>query len=265
MVNFSTRKTLFGSKKHKLKASLHTEQSSRRNFIFTIDFLDACRSAKINEQTVKPWSPIYRAHKETVDVAKHQAFTDTVDQTSTYSKGICGEKVFALDPETTPKFISVVKTNEKDPINSDIEIRYDPALAKHDDVTVVFEIKFSVSFKEFYSELSDPIQGKFSFKILCPPKVPLEDSELKTPISFSNAYDIADPDKMVIKVQDVKLKPVACFSVTTYLVHLKGKPQITPGFIKLAKDQTGFEIDTNDRAVLGWYELTTKVQANNDE
>ena len=140
MGNFSTRKTLFGSKKHKLKASLHTEQSSRRNFIFTIDFLDACRSAKINEQTVKPWSPIYRAHKETVAVAKHQAFTDTVDQRSTYSKGICGEKVFALDPETTPKFISAVKTNQSDLINSEIEIRYDPTLASHIDVTVTFEI-----------------------------------------------------------------------------------------------------------------------------
>lgn len=125
--------------------------------------MDVCRSAKIKEQNIVAASPIYRADKESITVAKLTAFVDSVDLTGTYTKGICGEKVFALDPKTTPKFISFVMTNEKDPINSDIEIRFNPALAKHDDVTVDFEIGFSVFFKEYYSELSDPIQGKFSF------------------------------------------------------------------------------------------------------
>ena len=122
-----------------------------------------------------------------------------------------------------------------------------------------------MSFKEHYSKLSDPLKGTFSFKILCPPKVPLEDSLLKTPINFSNAYDLANPNKMKIKVPVVEFKPVVCFGETNYLVHLKDSPQFTPSFIKLAKDKSGFEVSTDDRAMLGWYEMTTKVEASNNE
>ena len=151
--NFDIRKTLFGKTELKVRASLDTISTTTKNFSFTIDFVDACRSAKIIEQKVEPSSPVYKESKEVTTVAKLTAFIDTLDQAQTYQKGICGQKLFTLDAETTPKFLTVLITDDLDPINSDIEIRYNPALAKHDDVTVDFKIKFTVQFKEFYSEL----------------------------------------------------------------------------------------------------------------
>lgn len=58
------------------------------------------------------------------------------------------------------------------------------------DVGIVHKVKFKVEMKE-YSRIVKTLEGSFEFKILCPDKV-LE-SELTTPISFTNTYDAADP------------------------------------------------------------------------
>ena len=106
--NYSTRETLFGSTKHSIYSRTDTIPKEKvRTFGFTINFVDSCRSAKIIEQTVQASSPIYRADKEAITIAKLSAYTDTLDQAQTYSKGICGEKLLVLDPDTTPKFLTV--------------------------------------------------------------------------------------------------------------------------------------------------------------
>ena len=50
------------------------------------------------------------------------AFTDSVDSTTTYTKGICGEKTVTLGA-STPSFLSV--TVGTDPINDDLVIVFD--------------------------------------------------------------------------------------------------------------------------------------------
>ena len=78
--NFSTRETLFGSTKHKIFSKTNTSPKEKtRYFSFTINFVDACRSANIIEQTIQASSPIYTADKEAITIAKLSAFIDTLD------------------------------------------------------------------------------------------------------------------------------------------------------------------------------------------
>ena len=90
------------------------------------------------------------------------AFKDSVDQTGTYSTGICGEKVVSLAPDA-PLFLSI--TADADPINNPWTLNYDKKLAMIANLAVT-TVKYTVSFKE-YGGIVPSLEGSFDLEIRC--------------------------------------------------------------------------------------------------
>ena len=79
----------------------------------------------------------------TKTIATVPAFTDSVDVTSTYSLGICGDKLITLDG-STPSFLSL-----SDATLDPFKVEYDGDNASESDVGISHTVKYAVSFKEY--------------------------------------------------------------------------------------------------------------------
>ena len=89
------------------------------------------------------------------------AFTDDVDSTGTYTKGICGEKTVTLDAATTPSFL--YRTVGIDPINDDLTIVFNtgtPVLAD----CQVYTVSYTVAFAEYASLAT--LTSTFTFELV---------------------------------------------------------------------------------------------------
>ena len=126
---------------------------------------------------------------------------------------------------------------------------YDPTKAEAADVDIKYTIKYTVTFKEYTANgvVMDKIDSTFEFKISCPSTVYMPESLVKTSTSVFNEYDVADPDKMVIKTPVTILKPEICYEVTGHEMFVKDQSWNVPAFLSIPKDMSGFEIDTSDR------------------
>lgn len=141
--------------------------SETKDFAFTINFVDACRSANIVDSAITYPSVTWHADlTETLSVA---AFKDSVDGatdlagTGVYSTGLCGEKLVTLDP--TIAFMTLTK-DATDPVLNNFVIDYDQASATDSDVKL-HTIGYTVTSKE-YSALIPALTSSFSFEIVCP-------------------------------------------------------------------------------------------------
>ena len=80
------------------------------------------------------------------------AFSDSVDVSGTYTIGICGEKVFAID--SSFPFLKV--TSGANPLVDPLTINFDPTVATEADVGFHI-VTYTVNNKEYESILNPPI------------------------------------------------------------------------------------------------------------
>ena len=119
-----------------------------------INFQDDCRTASVIPQTIAyPLSKVDESSYISVP-----AFQDTLDQSGTYSPGICGEKRLSL-ATSAPSFLSVVV----DSIGDDFVIIYDHNLSDETDAGV-HTVDYTVSFLQ-YDDLIASTPGSFEIEI----------------------------------------------------------------------------------------------------
>ena len=124
---------------------------------FFIMHSDACRTASPNAQVITFSDIDFLA--QTVASISVPAFTDTVDSTNAYTKGICGEKRMTLN--SPPAFLSL--TSGTDKINDPITISYDPTQATGADA-ITHTIAYTVNLIS-YNGVATDISGSFTLTI----------------------------------------------------------------------------------------------------
>ena len=198
----------------------------------------------------------------TITTATLNPFTDSVDTTASYTKGICGEKVVSLGL-TAPLFVTVV-LDSTDRINNPFKVNYDGSKATEDDVGKDLVIAYTVKLQEYAGILTD-YTATFEFKIVCPALVQIK--TLTVPTHALNFYDVADPEKSKIKIPTIVLLPGVCFKVESYEIALKDAKlgDLPPEFIAMKSDKSNFEVLTNDRSYVGLHVITIKAVIDNKE
>ena len=165
------------------------------------------------------------------------AFTDAIDTLGTYGAvGICGEKFVALD--SPPAFVSITLGANK--LLDPFEINYDGNHALESEVGTVFAVKYKVTFKEYGEDNISPTQFTFDFEIKCPSTV--QSSSLTKAIEANNFYDVADPEKVEIKVPVIAYAPGVCFTITGQEVLYKEDSTKAPTFVSLSTDKSKLEV-----------------------
>ena len=124
---------------------------------FFINHSDTCRTASPNAQVITFSDIDFLA--QTVASISVPAFTDTVDSTNAYTKGICGEKRMTLN--SPPAFLSL--TSGTDKINDPITISYDPSQATGADA-ITHTIAYTVNLIS-YNGVATDISGSFTLTI----------------------------------------------------------------------------------------------------
>lgn len=133
-----------------------------------------------------------------------------MDDTGTYSTGICGEKTITLDAGT-PSFLSLTP-DILDPVLNPSTLAFDSASATGSDIGT-YTIGYTVIFKEYPALAA--LTATFTFELKCPDSV--VSSSLDTPVPSSPAfvYDLAlEPIEIAYPV--ISVNPAECFTVDSF-------------------------------------------------
>ena len=108
-----------------------TDSSKTNQHSITINWIDYCRSASINNQAITYDPVMWSASLTSTETLTVLAYTDSVDDTGDYTTGICGEKKITLNV-STPSYL--ILESGLDPVLDNFSIDYDQANALESDI-----------------------------------------------------------------------------------------------------------------------------------
>ena len=180
-----------------------------------------------------------------------------MDAGSLYSVGICGEKLIALDVPSPP-YLTLIP-NSSDPVTLNFQVMYSKSSATEADIGA-HTVSYTVTFKE-YTHLASSLET-FEFEILCPSTVDPADTTLDVAMGANSFYDLASGVTLSLATPVVSVNPVACFSVTSFIV-LDNGTLTAPSY--LSTSVSSVDIITDERSLLGSHTLLIQAVISNGE